>query len=181
VQGAADHCRKIKTGDVIVKVFDKDVCDFLPEDLSKMMKEHAQLLEDAVIVLTLKRNLSRCNTPVAENFSRLLDSPKGYHDLVLVGSDGEIKAHKFVLAGLSFVLTVYYQKAERTFKIWDVVCAVEFSSVAGLFRLLLGSFSQNLGFHQRIQSLPNAQYIECASETSIIVSSVVTRFDLLKS
>ncbi len=94
-------------------MFDKDATEFFFENLSKTRKTFPQVHlyngppNDAFIALTLERKRSRCDTPFRKTFGHLLNSPDGFHDVVVVGNDGEeTKAHKFVLAGSSFVLTL---------------------------------------------------------------------------
>jgi hypothetical protein len=85
-------------------VFNKSICEFLSQDVKTTMDTDVELSNNAAVVaLTVLRKKPPSESPVGQGLGHLLNSPKSHHDFVLVGNDGEeTKAHKFMLAGLSF-------------------------------------------------------------------------------
>jgi hypothetical protein len=101
IQSSAYHSGKIKVGDKIIKVFDKDVKDFSFITWASGRRAGIGLLFHGNINLTLVRERRRCDkAPLGPVFCNPLDSPRGNHDFVIVGGDGkELPAHKVVLSG----------------------------------------------------------------------------------
>jgi hypothetical protein len=102
LQGPAYLTNKL-FGARVTKVFGMPVCKFLTELVVKGTETHDRLLKAGTMSLTVERSEHSCSEPHRSMpyLGPLLDSPRSYHDLVIVTSDGEeLKAHKFVLAGL---------------------------------------------------------------------------------
>ncbi len=90
----------MKTGDAILQVFDKNAELFFLHDLTEAKENFPEIWEHGIIGLTLKRKAVMTQTPIAQSYHTIRDSPTSFPDFVVVSNDGhELKAHKMVLAG----------------------------------------------------------------------------------
>ncbi len=78
------------------------MCNFFEQKMAENTDTYDRLLKAGSVSLTVRRYEKSCSRHrLWPNLGPLLTSPRSYHDVVLVASDGEeVKAHKFVLAGL---------------------------------------------------------------------------------
>jgi hypothetical protein len=101
LQGPADLTYKIHNVPEVTHVFGIPLCTFLSERRVTSADPYDRLLKAGTVSLTVQ-----LSDPLDSNrdwcdLGCLLELSKSYHDLSLVASDGlEIKAHKFILAGM---------------------------------------------------------------------------------